>query len=144
MEPASSNSTFNSDSSWKVPPNSNILMRASQVSTEYKQGDQSYLRLTLGQFFGQRSEALGCLGSADDLDFVKRVSTIFFFPCVVTQIMSLVSVSLGIDFKTIKNVFIHKPIDEMCIHIDMQLLFDLAADVVLVVFLLTLCQVNTL
>ncbi|XP_034005253.1 centrosomal protein of 192 kDa isoform X2 [Trematomus bernacchii] len=74
MEPASSNSTFNSDSSWKVPPNSNILMRASQVSTEYKQGDQSYLRLTLGQFFGQRSEALGCLGSADDLDFVKRPS----------------------------------------------------------------------
>ncbi|XP_010791119.1 centrosomal protein of 192 kDa [Notothenia coriiceps] len=74
IEPASSNSTFNSDSSWKVPPNSNILMRASQVSTEYKQGDQSYLRLTLGQFFGQRSEALGCLGSADDLDFVKRPS----------------------------------------------------------------------
>ncbi|KAI9537290.1 hypothetical protein NQZ68_026420 [Dissostichus eleginoides] len=74
MEPASSNSTFNSDSSWKVPPNSNILMRASQVSTEYKQGDQSYLRLTLGQFFEQRSEALGCLGSADDLDFVKRPS----------------------------------------------------------------------
>ncbi|KAF3840397.1 hypothetical protein F7725_019114 [Dissostichus mawsoni] len=74
MEPASSNSTFNSDSSWKVPPNSNILMRASQVSTEYKQGDQSYLRLTLGQFFEQRSEALGCLGSADDSDFVKRPS----------------------------------------------------------------------
>ncbi|XP_063735024.1 centrosomal protein of 192 kDa isoform X2 [Eleginops maclovinus] len=74
IEPASSNSTFNSDSSWKVPPNSNILMRASQVSTEYKQGDQSYLRLTLGQFFGQRSEALGCLGNADDLDFVKRPS----------------------------------------------------------------------
>lgn len=103
MEPASSNSTFNSDSSWKAPPSSDILMRASQVSTEYKQGDQSYLRLTLGQFFGQRSEALGCLGSADDLDFVKRVSTILFFPCVVTQIISLPSVSLRIDLKTIKK-----------------------------------------
>ncbi|KAK1895972.1 Centrosomal protein of 192 kDa [Dissostichus eleginoides] len=47
MEPASSNSTFNSDSSWKVPPNSNILMRASQP--------------------------LAVL-AADDLDFVKRPS----------------------------------------------------------------------
>lgn len=49
-------------------------MRASQVSSEFAQGDQSYLRLSLGQFFGQRSEALGCLGSAEDVDAVKRVS----------------------------------------------------------------------
>lgn len=69
----SSNSTFQSDSSWKAPPNSHILMRASQVASEFKQEDQSYLRLSLGQFFGQRSEALGCLGSTDDLDGVKRV-----------------------------------------------------------------------
>ncbi|XP_037639447.1 centrosomal protein of 192 kDa isoform X1 [Sebastes umbrosus] len=74
IEPASSNSTINSDSSWKAPTNSNILMRASEVSSEFKQGDQSYLRLTLGQFFGQRSEALGCLGSSDDEDWVKRPS----------------------------------------------------------------------
>uniref|UniRef100_A0A7N6AN67 Centrosomal protein 192 n=1 Tax=Anabas testudineus TaxID=64144 RepID=A0A7N6AN67_ANATE len=67
-----SNSTFQSDSSWKAPPNSHILMRASQVASEFKQEDQSYLRLSLGQFFGQRSEALGCLGSTDDLDGVKR------------------------------------------------------------------------
>lgn len=49
-------------------------MRASQVSSEFAQGDQSYLRLSLGQFFGQRSEALGCLGSTEDVDAVKRVS----------------------------------------------------------------------
>ncbi|XP_044216252.1 centrosomal protein of 192 kDa isoform X2 [Thunnus albacares] len=74
IEPASSNSTFQSDSSWKVPTNSHILMRASQVSSEFKQGDQSYLRLSLGQFFEQRSEALGCLGRSDDVDGVKRPS----------------------------------------------------------------------
>lgn len=53
-------------------------MRASQVSSEFRHGDQSYLRLTLGQFFGQRSEALGCLGSTEDVDGVKRVSNIAF------------------------------------------------------------------
>ncbi|XP_077951721.1 centrosomal protein of 192 kDa isoform X3 [Gasterosteus aculeatus] len=73
IEPAGSNSTFQSDSSWKAPTNSHILMRASQVSSEFKQGDHSYLRLTLGQFFEQRSEALGCLGSTAD-DWVKRPS----------------------------------------------------------------------
>lgn len=51
-------------------------MRASQVSSEFLQGDESYLRLSLGQFFGQRSEALGCLGSSSDL--VKRVSKSYF------------------------------------------------------------------
>ncbi|XP_053182298.1 centrosomal protein of 192 kDa [Scomber japonicus] len=74
IEPPSTNTTFQSDSSWKVPANSHILMRASQVSSEFKQGDQSYLRLSLGQFFEQRSEALGCLGSSDDIDGVKRPS----------------------------------------------------------------------
>lgn len=47
-------------------------MRASQVSSDFQQTDESYLRLSLGQFFGQRSEAMGCLGS-DDVDNVKRV-----------------------------------------------------------------------
>ncbi|XP_032374126.1 centrosomal protein of 192 kDa isoform X3 [Etheostoma spectabile] len=74
IEQASSNGTFHSDSSWKAPTNSHILMRASQVSSAFKQGDQSYLRLSFGQFFGQRSEALGCLGSTDDVDGVKRPS----------------------------------------------------------------------
>lgn len=48
-------------------------MRASQLSSQFERGDQSYLRLSLGQFFEQRSEALGCLGSADRRDAVKRV-----------------------------------------------------------------------
>ena len=74
IEPASSNSTFHSDSSWKAPTNSHVLMRASQVASEFKQGDHSYLRLSLGQFFEQRSEALGCLGSLDDVVWVKRVN----------------------------------------------------------------------
>ncbi|KAM8735217.1 centrosomal protein of 192 kDa isoform 1-T3 [Acanthopagrus schlegelii] len=73
IEPVSSSNTFNSDSSWKIPTDSQILMRASQVSSEFKQGDQSYLRLSLGQFFEQRSEALGCLGSIG-VDAVKRPS----------------------------------------------------------------------
>ncbi|XP_041845085.1 centrosomal protein of 192 kDa isoform X2 [Melanotaenia boesemani] len=73
IEPASSNNTFHSDSSWKVPTNGQFLMRASQVSSEFRQADESYLRLSLGQFFGQRSEALGCLGNTD-VDEVKRPS----------------------------------------------------------------------
>lgn len=73
MEPVISNQTFNSDSSWKLPTRNSILMRASQLSSHLERGDQSYLRLSLGQFFEQRSEALGCLGSADRLDAVKRV-----------------------------------------------------------------------
>ncbi|MEQ2200665.1 hypothetical protein XENOCAPTIV_001445, partial [Xenoophorus captivus] len=74
IEPApGGNSTLQSDSSWKIPPSSHVLMRASQVSSEIREGDESYLRLSLGQFFGQRSEALGCLGSVDG-DDVKRVS----------------------------------------------------------------------
>ncbi|KAM3873483.1 LOW QUALITY PROTEIN: centrosomal protein of 192 kDa [Diretmus argenteus] len=60
--------------SWKLPSSSHILMRASQISSEVEQGNQSYLRLSLGRFFEQRSEALGCLGSSDDADWVKRPS----------------------------------------------------------------------
>ncbi|KAM8847082.1 centrosomal protein of 192 kDa isoform 1-T1 [Synchiropus picturatus] len=72
--PASGNTTFQSDSSWKAPASSHILMRASQVASEYNQNNQSYLRLSLGQFFEQRSEALGCLGVTDDLNWIKRPS----------------------------------------------------------------------
>lgn len=74
IEPAATNTTFQSDSSWKIPNSSHILMRASQVSSEFTQEDQSYLRLSLGQFFKQRSEALGCLGNHEDAFDMKRVS----------------------------------------------------------------------
>lgn len=73
MEPAISHDTFNSDSSWKLPTSNSILMRASQLSSQFERGDESYLRLSLGQFFEQRSEALGCLGSAHRHDAVRRV-----------------------------------------------------------------------
>ncbi|XP_021243334.1 centrosomal protein of 192 kDa isoform X2 [Numida meleagris] len=53
------------NSSWKSA-GSCILPKMSDVSK-----DASYLRLSLGEFFGQRSEALGCLGGGSD---VKRPS----------------------------------------------------------------------
>ncbi|XP_054046587.1 centrosomal protein of 192 kDa isoform X1 [Rissa tridactyla] len=53
------------DTSWKSA-NSCILPRTSDLDK-----DASYLRLSLGEFFGQRSEALGCLGGGSD---VKRPS----------------------------------------------------------------------
>ncbi|KAK2514309.1 Cep192 [Columba livia] len=53
------------DASWRSP-NSCILLRTSDVDK-----DASYLRLSLGEFFGQRSAALGCLGGGSD---VKRPS----------------------------------------------------------------------
>ncbi|KAM9387425.1 centrosomal protein of 192 kDa [Phaethornis superciliosus] len=53
------------DTSWKSA-NSCILQRQSDLDK-----DASYLRLSLGEFFGQRSEALGCLGGGSD---VKRPS----------------------------------------------------------------------
>uniref|UniRef100_A0A8C2JQY5 Centrosomal protein 192 n=1 Tax=Cyprinus carpio TaxID=7962 RepID=A0A8C2JQY5_CYPCA len=65
------------DTSWKVPSGSNILMRASQVSSEFEPGNQSYLRISLGEFFQRRSEALGCLGSSEE-DNVKRPSFGYF------------------------------------------------------------------
>ncbi|XP_037533103.1 centrosomal protein of 192 kDa [Nematolebias whitei] len=73
IEPVCGNDTFPSDSSWKISSNSHILMRASQLSSDFRQGDESYLRLSLGRFFGHRSEALGCLGSTDESE-VKRPS----------------------------------------------------------------------
>ncbi|XP_026555218.1 centrosomal protein of 192 kDa isoform X2 [Pseudonaja textilis] len=55
------------DTSWKSINNHNIL-RESQ--NDFNR-DASYLRLSLGEFFGQKSEALGCLGGSGD---VKRPS----------------------------------------------------------------------
>lgn len=59
------------DTSWKLPHSSHVLMRASQASTEFEKGNQSYLRISLGEFFQQRSEALGCLGGSEE--DIKRV-----------------------------------------------------------------------
>lgn len=61
------------NTSWKVPSSSHILMRASQISSELEAVNQSYLRISLGEFFQRRSEALGCLGSSEE-DYVKRPS----------------------------------------------------------------------
>ncbi|XP_077063730.1 centrosomal protein of 192 kDa [Siphateles boraxobius] len=65
------------DTSWKTSTSNNILMRASQVSSELEAGNQSYLRISLGEFFQRRSEALGCLGSSDE-DNIKRPSFGYF------------------------------------------------------------------
>ncbi|XP_072317794.1 centrosomal protein of 192 kDa isoform X2 [Eucyclogobius newberryi] len=73
IEPAPANATFQSDSSWKLPSSNYVLMSASQVS-DISQADQSYLRLSLGQFFGQRSEALGRLFQTESFDDIKRPS----------------------------------------------------------------------
>ncbi|XP_077348526.1 centrosomal protein of 192 kDa isoform X1 [Lithobates pipiens] len=58
------------DSSWKMPVHTNVLLK-SNVASDLCPEDASYLRLSLGEFFGQRSEALGCLGGGKD---VKRPS----------------------------------------------------------------------
>ncbi|XP_040209857.1 centrosomal protein of 192 kDa isoform X2 [Rana temporaria] len=58
------------DSSWKMPVHTNVLLK-SNVASDLCPEDASYLRLSLGEFFGQRSEALGCLGGGED---VKRPS----------------------------------------------------------------------
>ncbi|XP_054237576.1 centrosomal protein of 192 kDa [Indicator indicator] len=52
------------DTSWRSA--NSCVLRASDLDK-----DASYLRLSLGEFFGQRSEALGCLGGGSD---VKRPS----------------------------------------------------------------------
>lgn len=69
------NSVNMADSSWRLGTSSHVLMRASQISSELSSGSPSYLRLSLGEFFQQRSEALGCLGSEEDE--VKRVCSTF-------------------------------------------------------------------
>uniref|UniRef100_A0A8C8RB39 Centrosomal protein 192 n=1 Tax=Pelusios castaneus TaxID=367368 RepID=A0A8C8RB39_9SAUR len=53
------------DTSWKSASSYNLL-RASQTTSNLSK-DASYLRLSLGEFFGQRSEALGCLGGDSDV-----------------------------------------------------------------------------
>ncbi|KAG7470070.1 hypothetical protein MATL_G00135730 [Megalops atlanticus] len=69
----SSSSLGLGDTSWRLPTSGHVLMRVSQVSSEFERGNQSYLRLSLGEFFQQRSEALGCLGDSEE-DRVRRPS----------------------------------------------------------------------
>uniref|UniRef100_A0A8B9I4L9 Centrosomal protein 192 n=1 Tax=Anser brachyrhynchus TaxID=132585 RepID=A0A8B9I4L9_9AVES len=72
------------DSSWKSA-NSCILLRTSELNR-----DASYLRLSLGEFFGQRSEALGCLGGGSDVKRGKN-STAFLKNIVTNSFGELLS-----------------------------------------------------
>ncbi|EPQ08212.1 Centrosomal protein of 192 kDa [Myotis brandtii] len=62
------------DTSWGTSVNYNLL-RKSLSTSDLNKGDASYLRLSLGEFFAQRSEALGCLGGGYS---VKRPSFGYF------------------------------------------------------------------
>lgn len=61
------------DTSWGTSVNYGLLRRSLSAS-DVDRDDASYLRLSLGEFFAQRSEALGCLGGGYN---VKRVSTMY-------------------------------------------------------------------
>lgn len=62
------------DTSWGTSINYNFL-RKSLSTSDLDKDDASYLRLSLGEFFAQRSEALGCLGGGYN---VKRPSFGYF------------------------------------------------------------------
>ncbi|XP_030666663.1 centrosomal protein of 192 kDa isoform X1 [Nomascus leucogenys] len=62
------------DTSWGATINYSLL-RKSRSTSDLDKDDASYLRLSLGEFFAQRSEALGCLGGGNN---VKRPSFGYF------------------------------------------------------------------
>lgn len=62
------------DTSWLATVNYNLL-RKSFSTSDLNKDDASYLRLSLGEFFAQRSEALGCLDGGNN---VKRPSFGYF------------------------------------------------------------------
>ncbi|XP_075386005.1 centrosomal protein of 192 kDa isoform X3 [Tenrec ecaudatus] len=62
------------DTSWGISVNYNLLKKSPNTS-DLNKDDASYLRLSLGEFFAQRSEALGCLGGGNN---VKRPSFGYF------------------------------------------------------------------
>ncbi|KAK1337628.1 hypothetical protein QTO34_002261 [Cnephaeus nilssonii] len=62
------------DTSWGTSINYNLLKKSLSTS-DLNKDDASYLRLSLGEFFAQRSEALGCLGGGYS---VKRPSFGYF------------------------------------------------------------------
>ncbi|XP_053427203.1 centrosomal protein of 192 kDa isoform X2 [Nycticebus coucang] len=61
------------DTSWGAPVN--YLLNKSPNTSDLSKDEASYLRLSLGEFFAQRSEALGCLGGSKN---VKRPSFGYF------------------------------------------------------------------
>ncbi|XP_052011848.1 centrosomal protein of 192 kDa isoform X3 [Apodemus sylvaticus] len=62
------------DTSWVATINYHLLKKSLGTS-DFDKDDGSYLRLSLGEFFAERSEALGCLGGGKD---VKRPSFGYF------------------------------------------------------------------
>ncbi|XP_026944430.1 centrosomal protein of 192 kDa isoform X1 [Sagmatias obliquidens] len=62
------------DTSWGTSVNYGLLRRSLSTS-DLDKDDATYLRLSLGEFFAQRSEALGCLGGGYN---VKRPSFGYF------------------------------------------------------------------
>ncbi|XP_029777150.1 centrosomal protein of 192 kDa isoform X4 [Suricata suricatta] len=62
------------DTSWRTSVNYSLL-RKSLSTSDLDKDDACYLRLSLGEFFAQRSEALGCLGGGYN---VKRPSFGYF------------------------------------------------------------------
>ncbi|XP_047647424.1 centrosomal protein of 192 kDa [Phacochoerus africanus] len=62
------------DTSWGASANYSLLRRSLSTS-DLDRDDASYRRLSLGEFFAQRSEALGCLGGGYN---VKRPSFGYF------------------------------------------------------------------
>ncbi|KAB1258255.1 Centrosomal protein of 192 kDa, partial [Camelus dromedarius] len=62
------------DTSWGASVNYSLLRRSLSTS-DLDKDDASYLRLSLGEFFAQRSEALGCLGGGHS---VRRPSFGYF------------------------------------------------------------------
>ncbi|XP_059975534.1 centrosomal protein of 192 kDa isoform X12 [Mesoplodon densirostris] len=71
---AQSTSVALGDTSWGTSVNYGLLRRSLSTS-DLDKGDATYLRLSLGEFFAQRSEALGCLGGGYN---VKRPSFGYF------------------------------------------------------------------
>lgn len=63
-------------------------MRTSQVSSEFEEGHHSYLRLSLGEFFERRSEALGCLGNTDEVKRVRKKCFLLFFGLNLSYFLS--------------------------------------------------------
>ncbi|KAM5222019.1 centrosomal protein of 192 kDa [Ctenodactylus gundi] len=71
---AQSTSVAIGDTSWVATVNYNLL-RKSLSTSDLDTDDASYLRLSLGEFFARRSEALGCLDGGNN---VKRPSFGYF------------------------------------------------------------------
>ncbi|XP_013368299.1 PREDICTED: centrosomal protein of 192 kDa isoform X3 [Chinchilla lanigera] len=71
---AQSTSAVLGDTSWTATVNYSLL-RKSLSTSDLDKDEASYLRLSLGEFFAQRSEALGCLGGGSS---VKRPSFGYF------------------------------------------------------------------